>query len=159
MFNGQKAVFLPLIAAVTLTGCAERPNQLEVMIPAGAVSVSYIHQSDFSEGVTFHVTSEPSSNRYIEGIRKTLINEGYTLCKTSALSNWTLKPSTARDASPKAYWISELYSKDGFEKLFMIRADGTPIDGGSRWRQGFLLAIQVVPKGHQDLRSIKNFCE
>ena len=44
-------------------------------------------------------------------------------------------------------------------KLLVVRVDGTPINDGTHWRQGFILAAQTVRQGKQELKSVKEFCE
>ncbi len=159
MLTRQRIGLLVVLAAMGTTACSRQHNQLEAMVPAGASSVSYIHQSDLSDGVSFHLISEPESYRYVESIRHALHAQGFSLCKKSAISGWAAKPLQSGEASHGEFWLSELYKKDGLGKFFMIRADGAPVDGGAHWRQGFLLAVQTVPEGRQDMASIKNFCE
>ena len=86
MTVSQKLVPFVFLAVVILAACSKRDNQFEAVVPPGATSVSYIHESDFSEGVTFHVQSEPRSYRYIDVIRKKIGASGYMLCKKSAVS-------------------------------------------------------------------------
>jgi hypothetical protein len=159
MIISQRMGLLVFLSVLALAACSKREDQFKALVPPGATSVSYIHQSDVSEGVTFHVQSEPKSYRYIDAIRKKVSASGYVLCKKSALNEWAEKPVEAGSARHKGFWLVELYAMKDYSKFFMVRVDGTPINDGANWRQGFLLAAQTVPQGRQDMESIKKFCD
>jgi len=142
-----------------MTGCSKSDNQFEALLPAEATSVSYMRESDSSEGVTFQVQSEPGAYRYIEPLREKVIASGYVLCKKSALSEWTPKPVESGKPGNHAFWLTELYTTKDHTKFFVIRVDGTPADGGVSWRQGFRLATQTVGQGKQNIGSINEFCD
>lgn len=159
MIISRKMVSLVFLSVVAVAACSKREDQFKALVPAEATSVSYIHQSDFSEGVTFHVQSEPKSYRYTDAIRKKVNASGYVLCKKSALNEWAEKPVEAGRARHEEFWLVELYAMKDYSKFFMVRVDGIPINNGANWRQGFLLAIQTVPQGRQDMESTKKFCD
>jgi hypothetical protein len=150
---------LVIFTVVFMAACSKRHNQFETMVPTEASSVSYVHQSDMSEGVTFQVHSEPRSYRYIQAVRKELRTSGYLLCEKSAISEWAPQPADPKSVDRGGYWIVELYATSDHEKFFVMRVMGTPTSDGTSWRQTFHLAAQTVPSGRQDEKSIKEFCD
>lgn len=148
-----------IMTAMGTAACSSPDNQLEAMVPASARSVSYIHQSDSGDGVTFHVIAESGSYQYVQAIRDKLLAQGFSLCEKSAIRKWEAKPIQAGKPANGGYWLSELYKNDGLRGIFMIHAEGTPVGGGTRWRQGFVLAAANLSQGSPGMASLDNFCD
>ena len=159
MKNGISKIALTLLATAGLCSCSNRQETFEGMIPAGATSVSFSHQSDVGAGVTFHARSDANSYKYVDVIRQKLHESGYTLCKKSAISQWEKQPVGAGHPATQGLWIVELYTSDHYGSFFVLRSVALPTAGGRDWSQDFSLAVQSIPPGRQDMASIKDFCD
>lgn len=157
--NSAVKVVLTLIATLVASACSNRQTPFDGMIPAGATSVSYARQSDAGNGVTFNVSSTPNSYEYVDTLRAKLHASGYTPCNKSAISKWEPFPTDDRHKSPAAFWIVELYTAENYSSFFVVRAEASPTENGRNWIQSFSLAVQTIPKGRQNMASIKEFCD
>ena len=158
-FNVRNVAFLFFIVGC-ITACSNnKSNPFSTMIPAGATSISYVHESDLSDGVSFKITSKPKSYDYVQGARQELGRSGYSLCKKSAISEW--EPLLADDKSvvPNTFWMVELYARKDLGKFFVLRVVTEPTGNGSDWLQTVHLAVQTVPPGRQNVASVSEFCE
>lgn len=153
----QHALILAL--AVFSISCSDRMTQFDGMIPSNATNVSYIRQSDESMGVTFQVSLPRDSYQDINAVRTKLRTSGYRLCSKSEISKWEPFPHDAQHHAPSVYWIVELYTMENFGRFFLIRTTESPTKDGGTWIQNFSLALQIVPKGRQNMASIKKFCD
>ncbi|WP_448098452.1 hypothetical protein [Luteibacter yeojuensis] len=156
----KSAIQHVLILTLTISSisCSDRLTQFDGMIPSDAKNVSYLRQSDKSMGVTFQVRSQRDSYQDIDAVRTKLRTSGYRLCSKSAISKWEPFPQNAQPPVPSVYWIDELYTMEDFGRFFLIRTTESPTKDGSTWIQNFSLALQIVPKGRQNMASIKEFC-
>ncbi|QWT20483.1 hypothetical protein KPL74_00380 [Bacillus sp. NP157] len=151
-------VFATFIVAC-IAACTNGRNQFSTMIPASATSVTYAHDLTSGEEVSFDVLSKPGSYQYIQPIRNELGRAGYVLCKKSAVSTWKPSPGSDTGGLPNKSWIVEMYATRNFEKFFVMRVNAGPSEHGAEWAETFHLAAQNVPKGRQDMTSIKEFCD
>ncbi|NII53158.1 hypothetical protein [Luteibacter sp. SG786] len=140
------------------SGCSQGGAQLDALLPAAATSITHTQHSEAGDGVAFNLETPPFSYEYIEGLRSKLRSSGYTLCEKSAIKNWERKPSDAQPHGEEGFWMVDLYEAKHYTSFLIVRVLATPTDRGT-WRQHFFLAVQEVPEGRQDMKSIGKFCD
>ena len=148
-----------VVVAAFMASCAAHQTLLGIEIPGSATNVKYVHHSSNDEGITFDLRTSPSSYKYVDEIRKHLIDVGYSLCTKSAISTWQSLPTRhSEQRDPTNYWLVEMYTTNDKQRFALLRVDENLNPNDQSVTQRFLIASQTVSSGAQHFANVAEFC-
>ncbi|MGH8042000.1 MAG: hypothetical protein ACREPN_08155 [Rudaea sp.] len=151
-------VFVAIVAAF-MASCAAHQTLLGIEIPASATNVKFVHRSPNDEGITFDLQTGNSSYKYVNVIRKHLIDVGYSLCRKSAISTWQSLPTRDIGQRDKTnYWLIEMYTTSDKQRFALLRVNENLNTNNRSVTQKFLVASQTISSGTPNFANINEFC-